>query len=99
LLALSIASGLFAFYLEGRWLLGVVAGFGLLSGLLFFLSIRFGKSVWPRRLSVYLGASWLGRYDVAYVLDLAFLLLLMAILPAAAFFKYAYQSEMKAFIK
>jgi hypothetical protein len=99
LFALSLASGLLTFYLEGRWLLGVIAGFGLLSGLLFFLSIRFGKSVWPRRLSVYLGARWLGRYDVAYVLDLAFLLLLMAILPAAAFFRYAYQSEMKAFIK
>jgi hypothetical protein len=99
LLGFSIASGFLTFYLEGRSLLAVTSGFGLLSGLLFFLSLRFGKSVWPRRLSVFLGAHWLGRYDVAYVMDLTFLLLLMAILPATAFFRYAYQSEMKAFIK
>lgn len=100
LLGLSIISALLTIFLHGQWLVVVIAGIGLLSGLVFFLNLRFGNTgLWPRRLGAFLRVNWLGRYDVAYVMNLAFLLLLISILPAAAFFKYAYESEMKVFIK
>lgn len=100
LLGLSIISGLLTIFLHGQWLVVVIAGLGLLSALVFFLNLRFGNTgLWPRRLGAYLRTNWLGRYDVAYVMNLTFLLLLMSMLPAAAFFKYAYESEMKVFIK
>jgi hypothetical protein len=100
LLALSIISGLLTIVLHGQWLVVAIAGIGLLSALVFFLNLRFGdKGLWPRRLGAYLRDKWLGRFDVAYVMNLAFLLLLISILPATAFFKYAYESEMKVFIK
>lgn len=100
LLGFSIISALLVFDLHGEWLVAVIAGFGFLSALVFFLNLRFGvDNLWPHRLSEYIGRSWLGRYDVAYVMNLAFLLILIAILPAAAFFKYAFESEMNGFIK
>jgi len=100
LLGLAIASTLLTIFLHGQILPWVIAIIGLLSVLTFFLLLRFGTTTgkWASRWSV-APVNWLGRYDMAYALNLTFLLLLIAILPAAAFFKYAYESEMKAFIK
>jgi hypothetical protein len=39
------------------------------------------------------------RYDLAYALNLSFLLLLISIMPSIAIFKFAYESEMELFIK
>jgi hypothetical protein len=100
LLGIAIISALLVGGLHGQTLVAVIAGIGLLSAFIFFLNLRFGiDNLWPHCLSEYIGTTWLGRYEVAYVMNLAFLLLLIAVLPAAAFFKYAFESEMNAFIK
>ena len=92
LVVLAIASASLTFSLQGLPLLAVISGLGLLSAFVFILSLRFGRNLWPNRWSTYLSAHHrLGRYELAYVMNLTFLLLLIAILPAAAFFKYAYQ--------
>jgi hypothetical protein len=97
---LAIISGLLTLFLHGQKLVLVVAAIGLLSALVFFLNLRFGgRGFRPRRWRSYLPAKWFARYDVAYVVNLTFLLLLISVLPAVAFFKYAYELEMKAFIK
>jgi hypothetical protein len=101
MLLLSGISVFFLVYLRGQNLVFVVAAVAFLSLLTFFLNLRFGKSRpwltgWA---SISRATNPFSRYDRAYVINLTFLLLLIAILPAAAFFKYAYESEMKLLIK
>jgi len=45
------------------------------------------------------GARRLKKHDLAYALNLSFLLLLIAIMPSFAIFKFAYESEMDLFIR
>lgn len=94
----AIVSGYFTYRLHGQSLPFVIALIGLLSILAFFLILRLAR---PTNAAAIRRSRppWLGRYDVVYSLNLTLLLLLIAILPAAAFFKYAYESEMRAFIK
>jgi len=92
---LAIVSSSLTYALHGQSLPFVVALLGLFSILVFFLLLRFTR---PTKAASRRPA-WFGRYDVVYSLNLTLLLLLIGILPAAAFFKYAYESEMKAFIK
>ena len=83
---------------------GVISFVGLY---LFFLNLRFGKygrawrglkesGLWGR---TYSARKMFYRYDLGYVLNIVLLFLLIAIIPAAAFFKFAYEVEMKLFVK
>ncbi len=74
---------------------------------LFFLNLRFGRygrawrgfkesGLWGK---TYSARKRLYRYDLGYVINIVLLFLLVAIIPAAAFFKFAYESEMKLFVK
>jgi hypothetical protein len=73
---------------------------------LFFLNLRFGRygrnwkgvkesGLWGRTQTA---RKRFYRYDLGYVLNIVILFLLVAIIPAAAFFKFAYESEMRLFI-
>jgi len=99
MIGLAIVSSVLTIILHGQSLPWLIAIIGMLSVLAFFLILRFGRFTNAAGSRPRIRPSWLGRYDVIYTLNLTFLLLLIAILPAAAFFKYAYESEVKAFIK
>ena len=88
-------------FLNGQTLVVIVAVISFLAILVFFVHL------W-RSLCGLLAAffrtllnksNWFWRYDVAYVLNLSALLLLVAILPTVALFKFAFVSEMELFIK
>lgn len=99
MLGLAIISSFLTYSLHGKSLPWVIAIIGLLSVLAFFLILRFGRTKAGAAVRWSFLPAWLGRYDIAYAVNLTFLLILIAILPAAAFFKYAYEAEMTAFIK
>jgi hypothetical protein len=106
LFALSAVSAL-VYSHRGMWSVIVVSTISFLGTCFFFLNLRFGKygrpwsglnesELWEKtagvRRSLYV-------YDLAYVLNIIFLFLLVAIIPAAAFFKFAYESEITLFVK
>jgi Cache domain len=98
LFVLSVISVILIILLHGQQLVWVIAGIGFFSGFAYFVNLRWGFS------SPFLkyASSLLNRYkrhDRAYVLNVMLLLLLTSILPAGAFLKYAYESEIKLFIK
>jgi Cache domain len=98
LLVLSVISLTLIILLHGQQLVWVIAWIGFFSGFAYFVNLRWGF----RSPFLSFASSLLNRYkrhDRAYVLNVMFLLLLTSILPAGAFFKYAYESEIKLFIK
>ena len=88
-------------FLKGQTLVGVVVVIGFIAILVFF--VHLWRSLCGLLASTFRAmltkSNWFWRYDVAYVLNLSALLLLVAILPAVAFFKFAFASEMDLFIK
>ena len=87
--------------LHGQWLIGITTFISFVGISIYFAHLRQGFSgLFARLFTLLLSRSnWFWRYEIAYVLNLAILLMLVAILPAAAFFKYAFHSEMALFIK
>jgi len=87
-------------FLHGEKLVWLVAGIALLGALAFFMNLRFGPRLWPARsTTVVESARSTFKYDRIYTLNATLLLLLIAILPNAAFFKYEYESETSLLIK
>lgn len=106
LLAL-VAASTFAYSWSGIWSMAAVSLFSFLGTCLFFVNMRFGKygrpwkglaeeGLWSKTAVV---RRSLNRYDVAYGLNIVVLFLLVAIIPSAAFFKYAYESEITLFVR
>lgn len=106
LLALSVTSVL-VYSRSDIWSVVAVSLISFLGTCLFFLNLRFGSygrewkgvkeaGLWGRIAG---GRGSLRRHDHAYVLNIFFLFLLVAIIPAAAFFKFAYESEIRLFVK
>jgi hypothetical protein len=98
LFGLSLISLVLIIVLHGQQLVWLIGGIGLFSGLLYFLNLRWGLSS-PFLKYVPGLLDRFKRFDRAYVLNVMLLLLLVAILPASSFFKYAYESEIKLFVK
>ncbi|HEV7905358.1 MAG TPA: cache domain-containing protein [Pyrinomonadaceae bacterium] len=97
----------FAYSRSGIWSMAAVSLLSFLGTCLFFVNMRFGKygrpwkgiaeeGLWGRAAVV---RRSLNRYDFAYGLNIVFLFLLVAIIPSAAFFKYAYESEITLFVR
>src|SRR5215217_1485893 len=98
LLGLSLTSLALTILLHGQQLVWLIGGIGFFSGFLYFVNLRWGfTSPFVKYFSGLLKR--FKRYDRAYVLNVTLLLLLVAILPAGAFFKYAYESQITLFIK
>ncbi len=98
LFGLSLISLILVILLHGEQLVWLIAGIGLFTGVLYFANLRWGsKSPVLKYGSNPLKR--LKRYNRLYVVNAAFLLLLVAILPAGSFFKYAYESQAELFIK
>lgn len=106
LFALSTVSALI-YSRRGMWSVVAVSTISFLGTCFFFLNLRFGKygrpwrglkesELWEKTAGV---RRSLYRYDLAYVLNIVFLFLLVAIIPAAAFFKFAYEWETTLFVK
>jgi hypothetical protein len=98
LLGLLVISFALTILLHGQKLVWVIAGIAFLSAALYFINLGWGsKSPFLKYTSNFLDRA--KRYDRLYVLNVTLLLLLISILPAGAFFKYAYESEITLFIK
>jgi hypothetical protein len=98
LLGVSLISLALIIWLHGQQLVWLAAGIGLVSGFAYFVNFRWGlRSPFLKYFSRL--TDRIKRYDRAYVLNATLLLLLVAILPAGAFFKYAYESQIELFIK
>ncbi|HJT29403.1 MAG TPA: cache domain-containing protein [Pyrinomonadaceae bacterium] len=98
LLGTSLASLVLVVLLHGEKLVWLTAGIGLFSGFAYFVNLRWGlHSPFLKPASHLL--NYCKRYNRLYVVNASLLLLLVAILPAAAFFKYAYDSQITLFIK
>ena len=96
LLAVSLVSLVLVILLHGEKLVWLTAVIGLLSGFVYFVNLRWGLEspfVESRLLNYF------KRYNRLYVVNASLLLVLVAILPAGAFFKYAYESQITLFIK
>jgi hypothetical protein len=101
LLGLSVLSVALAIRLHGQYLVWVSALIGLVSALAFFAILFLGNTrFWPGFLQkIFHYPAKLANHHLLFVLNVTFLLVVIAILPAAAFFKYAYETQMKLFIK
>ena len=97
LLGLSVITVALVVWLHGEKLVWLIAGIGLFTGVLYFANLRWG-SEFPFLKNSSL-VDRFKRYNRLYVVNAALLLLLVAILPAGAFFKYAYESQAELFIK
>lgn len=98
LLGLSALSVVLILRLHGEQLVWLIAGVGVLSGFAYFVNLRWGSKL-PYVQYVSRLLDRFKVYDRAYVLNVSLLLFLVAILPAGAFFKYAYESQVNLFIK
>ena len=96
LLGFVLVSLVLTIFLHGEKLVWLIAGAGLLGALAFFLHMRFGPQ---SSTNVAAPARSRFKYDWIYTLNASLLLLLIAILPNAAFFKYEYESEITLLIK
>lgn len=98
LFGLSLISMTLVILLHGEKLVWLIAGIGLFAGFVYFVNLRWGsKSPCLKYISSLL--QWFKRYNRLYVVNATLLLLLVAILPAGSFFKYAYESQAELFIK
>ena len=98
LLVLSLISLGLTILLHGERLVWLIVAISFFAAFLYFVNLRWGfKSPFLK----YISGMFNGfqRYDQLYVLNVSLLLLLISILPAGAFFKYAYESEIRLFIK
>src|SRR6185369_1962536 len=98
LFVLSVVSLVLVVRLHGEKLVWLTAGIGLFTGFAYFANLRWGlKSPFLKYASALL--KHFKRHNRLYVVNASLLLLLVAILPAASFFKYAYESQITVFIK
>jgi hypothetical protein len=98
MLGLSLVSLVLVILLHGEKLVWLTAGIGLFSGFAYFVNLRWGlKSPLLKRATSLLNN--FTRYNRLYVVNASLLLLLVAILPAGSFFKYAYESQITLFVK
>ena len=100
LLVLVLNSLLLTIFLHGEKLVWLISGIALLGALAFFLILRFGPQPLAQapNAAVTPARSRSACYRI-YALNATLLLLLIAILPNAAFFKYEYESEIQLLIK
>ena len=82
--------------MHGEKLVWLIAGIALLGACAFFMNLRIGPRYWPASFE---SVPSRFRYDWIYTLNASLLLLLIAILPNAAFFKYEYESEITLLVK
>ncbi|HET8783968.1 MAG TPA: hypothetical protein VFM63_16260, partial [Pyrinomonadaceae bacterium] len=109
MLVLSAVSLILTILLHGQSLVWVSAALAWFAALVFFLSLRYGpwrlslkrtpQSTTPVPPELEPEPSRFRRYDRIYALNLMLLVLLLAIVPMGAFFKYEYESQIKLFIK
>ncbi len=100
LLGFVLISLILTIFVHGEKLVWLIAGIGLLGAFAVFMNLRFGPQLWPERFTnVVATAPSRFKYDWIYALNASLLLLLIAILPNAAFFKYEYESEITLLIK
>lgn len=98
LFALSVVSLVFVVLLHGQKLVWLTAAIGLFTGFAYFVNLRWGsQSPFLEYASALL--KHFKRHNRLYVVNASLLLVLVAILPAASFFKYAYESQITLFIK
>ena len=98
LLALSVVSLALTVLLHGQKLVWSSVAIGLFAGLAYFMNLRWGlNSPFLKYFSSLL--KHFKRHNRLYVVNASLILLLVSILPAAAFFKYAYESQITLFIK
>ena len=98
LLVLSVLSLALTILLHGQRVVWLVVAISFFAAFLYFINLRWGvNSPFLRHISGMLNR--FKRFDQLYVMNVSLLLLLIAILPAGAFFKYAYESEILLFIK
>ncbi len=98
LFALSLVSLVLVIRWHGEKLVWLIAGIGLFSGFVYFVNLRWGVHSPLYNLGSRLVKRF-KRYNRLYVANASLLMLLVAILPAASFFKYAYESQITLFIK
>jgi hypothetical protein len=98
---LSIISIPLILFLHKQLLVIVSALVSFFAIFIFFLHLRSNSGGLVSRLFLLLpnGAKRLWHYQLAYSLNLATLLLVVAILPAIAFYKFAFEAEMELFVK
>ena len=98
LLVLSLLSLALTILMHGERLVWLIVAISFFAAFLYFVNLRWGfKSPFLKHVSSLLNR--FTRYDHLYVLNVSLLLLLISILPAGAFFKYAYESQIRLFIK
>lgn len=98
LLVLSVLSLALTFFLHGQRVVWLIVAISFFAAFIYFVNLRWGfKSPVLKYFS-----SLLNRFkdtSQLYAMNVSLLLLLISILPAGAFFKYAYESEIRLFIK
>jgi len=109
MLLLSIFSVLLFFLVYGQSVVILTTLISFIAIVVFFIHLRSGLDNWmlalkskAEKYNVWSrGVEYLfpERYRVAYVLNLGMLLVVVAILPSATYFKFAFESEMELFIK
>ena len=100
LLVLVLNSLLLTIFLHGEKLVWLISGIAFLGALAFFLILRFGPQLWPAGSTTAVTPARCRRVSGRiYALNATLLLLLIAVLPNAAFFKYEYESEIRLLIK
>lgn len=98
LFVLSVVSLVLVVRLHGEKLVWLTAAIGLFTGFAYFVNLRWGlRSPFLKPASALL--KHFKRHNRLYVVNASLLLLLVAVLPAASFFKYAYESQITLFIK
>jgi hypothetical protein len=98
LFALAVISLVLIVRLHEQKLVWLTAAIGLFTGFAYFANLRWGlKSPFLEYASALL--KYLKRHNRLYVVNASLLLLLVAILPAASFFKYVYESQITLFVK
>jgi hypothetical protein len=101
------AVAVIAYVRGGPWSVIVVSLISFAGVCFYFLNLRFGRygrawrglkesGLWGK---TYSARKVFYRHDLGYVLNIVILFLLVAIIPAATFFKFAYESEIGLFVK
>jgi ABC-type multidrug transport system fused ATPase/permease subunit len=98
LLVLSLLSLSLTIVLHGQRVVWLIVAISFFAAFVYFVNLRWGfKSPFLKYVS-----GLLNRFkdtNQLYAMNVSLLLLLISILPAGAFFKYAYESEIRLFIK
>ena len=104
MLVLSFVSLILTLFLHRSSVVWVSASLALFSGVVFFTTLRFGPWL-PTRVKKPADPDeseprlTLKRYDRLYALNLMLLVVLIAIVPMGAFFKYEYETQISLYIK